>query len=115
MTPGTIERDPDIGCGYCTRVHEHLIEDGEDLVCAPGYGCAAKSSRRRSPVLATKLPRLRGEPTRPATVRVERDSETCACGNTHATNESVWGELVGGRVEAFCPMCAPQTRPGGVL
>lgn len=112
MTPETIERDPNIGCGYCTRVHEHLIEDGEDLVCAPGYGCAAKSSRRRSPVLATKLPRRLTATTRPVIVRVERDAETCACGNTHATNESVWGELVGGRVVAFCPACSVTVQPG---
>lgn len=111
MIDAAIERDPHVGCGYCARVHADLIEDGDDLVCAPGYGCATKSSRRRSPVLATRLPDRSGEPTRPATVRVERDPETCACGFTHATHESVWCELVAGQRVAFCPACA---RGGGL-
>lgn len=117
-TVETVERDPEIGCGYCARVHAHLIEEGDDLVCAPGYGCAAKSSRRKAAVHATRLPRSSsrsGAPTTPPVARVERDADTCACGYTHATNDTVWGELEGGRVVAYCPGCAPSARPGGDL
>lgn len=116
-TVETVERDPEIGCGYCARVHAHLIEEGDDLVCAPGYGCAAKSPRRKAAVHTTRLPRSSsrsGAPTTPPVVRVERDSETCACGHTHATNDTVWGEVEGGRVVAYCPGCAPSARPGGL-
>ncbi len=106
-----VEHDLHAGCAYCGRVARDLVEDDDDLVCAPGTGCAVRPARpvstprvqRRPGVVRTRLPGP-APVVRPVLVH---DPETCACGHTHATNEAVWCELVSGRLVAYCPGCKP--------
>lgn len=82
-------RDLDLGCAYCQRVHRELIADGDDLVCAPGHGCASAARARKPAVARTRTPG-------PKTVRVvERDPDVCACGGASTHLELRAGHLVG--------------------
>ena len=66
-----LEHDLHAGCAYCGRVARDLVEEGDDLVCAPGTGCVARParSRRRPGVVRTKL-------VSPVIVQAPRDRET---------------------------------------
>lgn len=86
-----------LGCAYCTLVARTLIENGDDLVCAPGTGCARATPTRHAAVTHTRL-----VAAAPAPVLTERPSDECACGDA-----AEWQELVGARLVGFCSMCEP--------
>lgn len=72
---------------------------------APPPPAAPEAPRRKPPVVATRL-------TAAAPLRREPTAETCACGHSYEHDRTVWSELVGRRVVAYCPGCAPSARPG---
>jgi hypothetical protein len=85
------------GCAWCSRVARDLLEDGDDLVCRPGTGCARATPTRHVAVTHTRLvaPALTLVPT-------ERPSDECACGEA-----AEWQELRGARLVGCCSVCEP--------